>query len=114
MALTKAATTLASGVTTDTTTSAVDVSDAYRATVYYSMVQVAAATTGASMDVEVRPSAAGSYYVLTSIQFPAAAGTYQGAIELPDDIQDVRLDFVAQSGGTSSTLDAEVGEVTAL
>lgn len=113
MALTKAATSLASSVTTTSTTSGVDISNAYRSSVYYSMVQVGTATTAASMVVEVSPDGS-TWYDLTEITFGTAADTYEGVVEMPDDAQEVRLAFTAQSGGTSSTLNAQVGEVTAL
>lgn len=114
MALTKGATTLASSVTTTSTTSAVDVSNAYRASVYASMVQVGTATTPAQLKVEVSPDGGTTWYDLTEFTYPVAAGTYEHVIALPDDAQSVRLSFTAQSGGTSSTLNAQVGEITAL
>lgn len=114
MALTKAATSAASGVTTTSTTTAVDTSNAYRSSLYYSMVQVGEATTAASMAVQVSPDGGTTYYDLIAVQFGEAADTYENVIELPDDTTRVRIAFTAQSGGTSSTLDAQVGEVTAL
>lgn len=114
MALTKAATTLASGVTTTSTTPAQDCSNAYAADVGVKIVQVGSATSAASFKVEVSFDGGTDYYTHAEASAGLAAATYTWTIALPPSATHVRIAFVTQSGGSSSTLDAELGEVTAV
>jgi hypothetical protein len=114
MALTKAATTLMNGVTTSTTSSAVDVSNSYSTTVGIEVVQVGTATTAASWKLNVSLDGGTDYFVHAEASAGTAAGTYTWTVDLPMAATHVTLTSTAQSGGTSSTFDAEVGEVTAL
>jgi hypothetical protein len=52
--------------------------------------------------------------VTGSIGTGTAAATYTWSIPLPETATHVRIVYTQQSGGTSSTLSAETGEVTAL
>lgn len=114
MALTKGATALATNVTTTSTTSAVDVSDAYAPGITWSIVQVGTATTAARFTVEVSVDGGTTYRGVQSVAAGLAAGTYSDSIALDPFVTHVRLAFTQQSGGTSSTLNAQVGEVTGL
>ncbi len=115
MALVKSSSSHVSAQTTSTTTTATDISDAYRATIGVSIVQVGTATTAATFKVQVSQDGGTNYYDWTGdIAAGTAAATYTWEIELPDATNRVRLVYVQQAGGTSSTLAAVVGKVTAL
>ena len=120
MALTKSsssvAMTWASGsATASGTTNAVDVSDCYAAEVHVQIVVVGTASTAASFVVQF--SIDNSNY---RSQFgPYAAGTAAATyrfppIPIPPGVNSVQLVYTAQSGGTSSTLTADVSQLTAI
>ncbi len=115
MALTKSGVSHVSGQTTSTTTAATDISASYRSAIGVSIVQVGTATTAATFRVQVSQDGGTNYYDWTGdIAAGTAAGTYTWEVELPDAANRVRLVYVQQAGGTSSTLAATVGKVTAL
>lgn len=114
LALTKTDTSHVSGQTTSTTTTATDISNAYRASIYISIVQVGAATTAATVQIEVSTDGTNYFDYGGVLTAGTAAATYEWVVQLPDDAQNVRLVFTQQSGGTSSTLSARVGEVTGI
>lgn len=115
MALTKSSASHVSGQTSSTTTTATDISAVYRAAIGVSIVQVGTATTAATFIVQVSFDGGTTYHDWTGpVGAGTAAATYTWAVELPDAANRVRLVYTAQSGGTSSTLSAIVGEVTAL
>jgi hypothetical protein len=115
VALTKGATSIVSGQTTSTTTSAADVSDAYSPAVGVKIVQVGTATTAASFIVQVSFDGGTNYYDDGGpIAAGFAAATYTWVINLLPPVTNVRLVYTQQAGGTSSTLSAQAGEVTAL
>jgi hypothetical protein len=115
MALTKGtAIAVASGVTTTSTTTAADISTAYLANLGVKIVQVATATTAASFIIQVSFDGGTDYFDHTgSIAAGISAATYTWTIPLPDDATHVKIAFTAQAGGTSSTLSAEAGAITA-
>lgn len=113
MALTKTDTSHVSGQTTSTTTTATDISNAYSATIYVGIVQVGTASSAATAKIELSTDGT-NYYDYVTLTAGTAAATYEWVIELTADAQYVRIVFTQQSGGTSSTLDARVGEVTGL
>jgi hypothetical protein len=116
MALTKGtAIAVASSVTTSQTTTGVSIATAYRATLGVSIVQVGAATTAATFNVQVSFDGGTDYFDVTGVVGAGtAAATYLWTVPLPDDASHVRIVFTAQAGGTSSTLSAEAGAITAL
>jgi carbon monoxide dehydrogenase subunit G len=115
MPATKTGVSHVSGQTTSTTTTATDIGAIYRAMIGVSIVQVGTATTAATFRVQVSPDGGTNYYDFTGdIAAGTAAATYTWAVELPDASNRVRIVFVQQSGGTSSTLSAVVGELTAI
>lgn len=115
MALTKAAATLTAAITTSQTTTGVSVAADYAPGVYWNLVQVGTATTAATFNIQASPDAGTTWYDLTG---PVAAGTvaatYTGVVDVPMSATQVRVVFVQQAGGTSSTFSAQLGEVTAL
>lgn len=115
MALTKSPVNNVNGQTTSTTTTATDISDAYEAEAYVQIVQVGAATTAATVQIEVSPDDTNWYDEGGLLTAGTAAGTYEWApIPLPRTGQGVRVTFTQQSGGTSSTLRVDIGKVTGI
>jgi hypothetical protein len=118
MALVKASVSHVTGQTASTTTTGTDVSASYRTMIGVSIVQVGTATTAATFRVQCSPDGGTNYYDESGdIAAGTAAGTYTWGPDsavIPDAATHVRLVYVAQSGGTSSTLSAIVGKVTTL
>ncbi len=108
--------TWASGsATASGTSNAVDISASYASAVDVQIVVVGTATGAASFTVEF--SADGTNYRASVGPFSAglAAGTYKfGPIACDPSQADVRIVYTAQTGGTSSTLTADVGKMTAI
>lgn len=120
MAATKAATTFtwASGsATTSGTTNPITTSVAtdYAGAVWGSIVVVGTPTVAATVQIQESPDAS-TYYSPPTKLFTAGltAGTYSFAIALEPTAKAVQLVYVAQTGGTSSTFTAQLGEVTAV
>lgn len=120
MALTIANTAVATNVTaTNTTPTGVSVVDGYSKTLGVSIVQVGTASTVATWWAQVSFDGGSTYldHAGTSqagIAAGTAANTYSWTVVLPSEATHVRVPFTAQAGGTSSTLNAVVGKVTAL
>lgn len=116
MALTKGTSVqVATNTTTSQTTTGVSIADAYRATLGVKIVQVGTATTAATFIVQCSYDGGTDYYDVTgTVATGTAAATYLWSVPLPDDASHVRMVFAAQAGGTSSTLNAEAGKITAL
>jgi hypothetical protein len=102
--------------TTTATSAAQDVSAAYAASLYVSIVQAGTATTAASFTVQVSPDGGGTFYNLTPAGFAAglAPATYQWVIAIPADATHVKVAYTQQAGGTSSTLTAQIAEITVI
>jgi hypothetical protein len=115
MALTKGtAISVASGVTTTSTTTAASIASAYLTSLGVKIVQVGTATTVASFIIQVSFDGGTDYFDHTgSVAAGANAATYTWTVPLPDDATHVKIAFTAQAGGTSSTLSAEAGAITA-
>lgn len=114
MALTKTTTSHLTGQTSTTATpTGTDISNAYRATAYIEIIQVGTATTAATVSVEVSTDNT-DWYSMGTFTAGLSAATYEWVVQLPDDAQYVRTPFTAQSGGTSSTLDVQIGEITGI
>lgn len=115
LALTPLEVTWNSGAATSTAadgnSDAMDVADGYEKDLGVKVVQVGAATTGAVVVVKQSPDGT-NWYTVTTIRVPKAAGTYTWTVLVPRTADDVRLDFTAQVGGTSSTLSAVLGKMT--
>jgi hypothetical protein len=89
-------------------------SDSYSTSVACTCVQVGAATTAASITVWAR-GASGIWVALyEAYSFGTAADTYYVSFDVPPEYSEVAVEYTAQSGGTSSTLNVDVLEVTAL
>lgn len=114
MALTKATVShLTAQTTTTATPTGTSIADAYRATAYIEIVQVGTATTAATVSVEVSPDNT-DWYSLGTFSAGTAEDTYEWVVQLPDDAQYVRTPYTAQAGGTSSTLDVQIGKLTGI
>ena len=117
MALTKTYTamTWASGSATSSgTTNAVDVSGSYASEVYVQIVVVGTATTAASFTVAFSADTTNYRGSVGPFSAGTAASTYKFVVAVPPGASDVEIVYTAQSGGTSSTLTADVSRVTAL
>lgn len=116
MAISKTSTvfTWASGsATASGTTSPIGTLGDYAQQVYVDLVQTGTATTPASFIVQVTPDGV-TWFSLLAITAQTAAGTYDWVIDLPITAEAVRLQYSAQSGGTSSSLTAQLGQITAV
>lgn len=100
------------GPTASGTTNPVDCSGDYAQQLYYDLVQVGTATTAASIQVKVSPDGGTTWYLLTTVTFGTAAGTYDGVIDIPITAKSVEVVYSAEAGGTSSTLTIQLGQVT--
>jgi hypothetical protein len=114
MAVTKSATTFtwASGsATASGTTNAITCSADYIQEVYVQIVQVGTATTAATFTVQWSPDGS-TYYSGQTYTAPTGAATTAWAVAVPVTAESVQIVYTAQSGGTSSTLTAQLGTVT--
>jgi hypothetical protein len=116
MAITKASTAFswASGsATASGTTNPISTTGDYAQQVYVDLVQTGTATTAASFIVQVSPDGT-TWFSLIPITAPTAAGTYDWVIDVPITAESVRIQYTQQAGGTSSSLTAQLGQVTAV
>jgi hypothetical protein len=114
MAASKSASTFtwASGSSTSSgTTNPISCSTDYIQEVYVSIVQVGTATTAASFSLQWSPDGS-TYYAGQTFTAGTAAATYTWTIAVPVTAEDVQIVYTAQSGGTSSTLTAQLGQLT--
>ncbi len=114
MAVTKSSSTFtwASGsATASGTTNPIACSSDYVQEVYVSIVQVSTATTAATFTVQWSPDGS-TYYSGQTYTAPTAAATTNWVVAVPVTAEDVQIVYTAQSGGTSSTLTAQLGQVT--
>jgi hypothetical protein len=95
------------------TTSPISTSSDYSQQIYVSIVVVGTATSAANFTVQTSPDGS-TYYNLTTLYAGTAAGTYYFQVDCPVTCESVQIIYVAQSGGTSSTLTAQCGQVTAV
>lgn len=114
MAITKSNTALLTAVTTSQTSSAIPTSGDYADEVYVSIVVVGTPSGAASFFISWSPDNGTTYYVSQTYSTPLVAGTYDWTISLPVTCTKVEITFVTQTGGTSSTLTAQLGQVTAV
>lgn len=118
MAATKgyASFTWASGsATASGTTNTIDVSTYDVPAVYVKVVVAGTPTTSFSFTVQQSPDATNFYSGLT-FSAPLVAGTYYfdpSVIPINPATSTIQIVYTAQSGGTSSTLTAQVGYVSA-
>ena len=114
MAATRSGSTVQASTASSTTSSAISVATDYAREIYISLVQVGTATTAATVQIQVSPDGGTTYYSPPILLWtaPLAAGTYNTVIVLPDTATHIKSVFVQQSGGTSSTVIIQLGEVT--
>jgi len=115
MALTKGRTAITQ-LTATGNSSDLDVSDAYKADLGIKHVNgTGTITAGAQIHVRWKPSGGSQWYVLASILCSLTASDEQTfSVRIPDAAASVDLDYTAPTGSTGHTLDAEVGETTAV
>jgi hypothetical protein len=116
MAATKSASsfTWASGsATASGTTNPINCATDYVQEVYVSIVQVGTATTAANFYLQWSPDGS-TYYSGQTYTAGTAPTTYAWVIAVPVTAEDVQIVYAAQAGGTSSTLTAQLGQVTAV
>jgi hypothetical protein len=114
MAATKSASsfTWASGsATASGTTNPISCSADYIQEIYLSIVQVGTASTAATFTPQWSPDGS-TYYSGQTYTAPTSAATTTWVIAVPVTAEDVQIVYTAQSGGTSSTLTAQLGQVT--
>lgn len=114
MAATKSATnfTWATGSATSSgMTNPISCSSDYVQEVYVSIVQAGTATTAASFYCQLSPDGS-TYYPTQTYTAGTSAATYTWVISVPVTAESVEIVYTAQSGGTSSTLTAQLGQLT--
>jgi hypothetical protein len=106
--------TWASGsATASGTTNAITTTGLYAKTIYGQIVVVGTATTAATIQVQESPDGSTYYSIPTKVYTAGlAAGTYPFQIPCDPTCASVQVVYTAQSGGTSSTLTMQLGEVT--
>lgn len=102
-------------LTASGTSTALDVSGAYEATLYVRHSNgTGTVTTAATIAVQVKPSG-GTYITLTTLAASTTAAQLDVfTVRIPDDATSVQLVYTQPTGPTGYTLDAEVGRITAL
>jgi hypothetical protein len=95
------------------TTNPVSCATYYAQDLAVTIAQVGTATTAASFQVQYSFDAS-TYYTLATYTAGTGAATYTWTINIPATAQYVQIVYSAQSGGTSSTLNAQLGEVTGI
>jgi hypothetical protein len=104
--------TWASGsATASGTTNAISCSTDYVQEVYVQIVQVGSATTAASFTIQWSPDGS-TYYSGQTYTAGTSAATYTWVIACPVTAENVQVVYTAQAGGTSSTLTAQLGQMT--
>lgn len=114
MAISKSASSIFSSVTTSQTSSAVDCSTDYAQQIYVDVVVVGSPSAGATYQPQWSPDGGTTYYNGYVYTVSTSAGTYDNVIDVPVTATKIKLVFVAQTGGTSSTINAQLGQVTAV
>lgn len=119
MALTLTNTVVASGIVVSCTTTGVSIVSGYTKELGVSVAQVGTASTAASWCAQISFDGGSTYYdhagtSQAGISAGTAAATYSWTVPLPATSTHVRLVFVQQAGGTSSTLNAQAGSITGL
>jgi hypothetical protein len=117
MAASKSATafTWASGSSTSSgTTNPIDCSTDYAQQVYVSVAVVGSPSAGAAFYIAASPDGGTTYYSLPTYTASTTAGTYYWVIDVPVTATKVEIVYTAQTGGTSSTLVAQLGQVTGI
>ena len=97
------------------TTNSISTSTDYIQTVYGKLVQVGPATTAATVQVQDSPD--GSTYYSPPAKLwvaPLAAGTYYFEVAVDPTAESTQVVYTAQSGGTSSALTMQLGQVTGI
>lgn len=112
MAIAKSPATLLSAVTTSQTSSAQDISGDYVQQLFVDIVVVGTPTVAASVQPQWSPDGT-IFYNGPTFSTTLAAGTYDTVIDVPVTAKSVKVVFVQQTGGTSSTATVQLGQVTA-
>ncbi len=119
MAITKSTTAVSAGtwqsgsVTASGTSLAVATSSDYADCVYITIVQVGTASTAATFNVQQSPDGS-TFYAGATFTAGLAAATYTWQIALDPTCEKVQVAWTTQSGGTSSTITIQLGQVTAV
>lgn len=102
--------------TSSGTTNPISVTGDYAQQVYVGIVQTGTATTPASFTVQVSPDGGTTWYNLTTLTAGTVGSTtpYQWIIDVPITAESVQVVYSSQAGGTSSSLTAQLGQVTAV
>jgi len=104
--------TWASGsATTGGTTNAMSCLTDYVQEVYVSIAQQGTPTTPASFFIQWSPDGS-TFYSGQTYTSPLAPGTTTWVVAVPVTSESVQIVYAAQSGGTSSTLSAQLGQVS--
>ncbi len=114
MAASKTSASILSAVTTTQTSNPVSTAALYAATVYASLVVVGTPSASATFQIQISCDGTNYYNYGGAYQATLAAGTYQWVIALDPTAVDVQIVFTAQTGGTSGTFTAQLGEVTGI
>lgn len=112
MAATKGNASLLSLVTTGQTSAAVDTSTYYAMAVYAKLAVLGTPTGSATFSVWQSPDGGTTYYPGPYYSASLVAGNYYWEIAVDPTCTNVKVDFTAQSGGTSGTFTAQLGYVS--
>lgn len=110
MALTQATLSVLSAVTTTQTSSAQALGDLQ--SLYVFITVVGTPTVAAQFTPQYSPDGGTTYYNGPTYTTPLIAGTYYYIINLPSDATHAKVVYTQQTGGTSSTLTAQISKKT--
>jgi hypothetical protein len=109
MAATKGAVSILSAVTTTQTSAAIDCSTYEIQQIFANIVVAGTPTGAAAIQPQYSVDGGTTYYNGFTYKTDLAAGTYPFIIDVPPTTNRLKLVFTQQTGGTSSTLTAQLG-----
>ena len=110
MALSQSSLSVLSAVTTTQTSSAQSLGDIQ--SLYVSIVVVGTPTVAPQFIPQYSPDGGTTYYNGPTYTTPLVAGTYHYIVNIPSDATHAKVAFTQQTGGTSSTLTAQISKKT--
>ena len=114
MAASKSSIQVFTAQTTTTTSAAKDISTVYAATLFVDIIQSGTATTAANYQILESPDGGTTFYSGPVYTIGTVAASYDNKIALDPTTTTVKVIYVQQSGGTSSSCTAQIGTVTGI
>lgn len=101
-------------LTASGTSTALDLSAAYRSSLYLRHSNGTGSVTGAAiLTVQVKPSGGAMTSLAVVLASKTTSGVDHWVLALPDDAASVQVVYTAPTGASGYTLDGEVGRLTA-